>query len=349
MTREPAIWGVLPMPALVLDAGDRVAALNGPAEGFLNRSARSVAGTPLPDLLTLEGGLATALARARRDRGALTIHAVPVGVGGGRTRLCDLHLTPLDDGLLVLLSPQDIAGRLDRAGSARSAARSAIGMADLLAHEIKNPLAGIAGAAQLLGMGLDGDDAELTELIVAETRRIVKLLEQVERFGDQRAPQRVTVNLHDVLDRAQRSATLGFASHMTVADAYDPSLPMAHADPDQLLQVMLNLLKNAAEAAEGAGRIEIRTFYDAALRTRRADGTGAAVPLHVEIVDDGPGIPTEMLGSLFEPFVSGRENGSGLGLALVAKIVADHDGLVAVDSRPGRTAVRVSLPAAPPT
>ncbi|MEM7490505.1 MAG: ATP-binding protein, partial [Pseudomonadota bacterium] len=232
----------------------------------------------------------------------------------------------------------------DRASESRQAARSAIGMAEMLAHEIKNPLAGITGAAQLLSMNLASEDLELTDLIVAESRRIVKLLEQVEQFGNLRPPERRAVNIHDVLDRARRSAMVGFAAHMTITEKYDPSLPSTYADPDQLLQVFLNLLKNAAQVAEQGGEITIHTFYELSLRVRRPDGSGGAVPLQVEIIDDGPGVPPELVGSLFEPFVSGRENGTGLGLALVAKIVADHNGWISVDSVPGRTCVRVSLP-----
>ena len=196
-------------------------------------------------------------------------------------------------------------------------------------------------------MNLSGEDLELTDLIVGEGRRIVKLLEQVEQFGNLRPPQRRAVNLHDVLDRARRSAMVGFASHMSIEELYDPSLPPTWADPDQLQQVVLNLLRNAAQVGAQGGRITIRTFYEAALRIKRADGTGDALPLQVEIADDGPGIPPAIAGSLFEPFVSGRENGTGLGLALVSKIVHEHDGLIAVDSAPGRTRFRISLPMAP--
>jgi two-component system nitrogen regulation sensor histidine kinase GlnL len=220
-------------------------------------------------------------------------------------------------------------------------------MAEMLAHEIKNPLAGITGAAQLLSMNLEKDDLELTDLIVVETRRIVALLDQVEQFGNLRPPQRRAVNLHDVLDRARRSAMVGHAAHMTLREAYDPSLPPALADPDQLQQVFDNLLKNAAQAGAQDGTITLRTRYDGALRVRGPDGTRRRVPLHVEIEDDGPGVPEGLANSLFEPFVSGRENGTGLGLALVAKIVGEHDGWIALDSRPGRTVFRISLPLAP--
>lgn len=342
-----AIWQALPIPALVLDDADRIDLVNAPAEGFLNRSMRALAGMALPDLVELEGGLPEALDRVRRIQAPLTLHDTSLRLGPGPAIRAEVHLAPLGDGILVLVSPQDIAGRLDRARTSRSAARSAIGMAEMLAHEIKNPLAGITGAAQLLGMNLAGEDLELTDLIVGESRRIVKLLEQVEQFGNLRPPQRRAVNIHDVLDRARKSAMVGFAAHMTIAEAYDPSLPATWADPDQLLQVFLNLLKNAAQVAQHGGKITIRTFYEMSLRVRRPDGTGASVPLQVEIVDNGPGIPPELAGNLFEPFVSGRENGTGLGLALVSKIVHEHDGLISVDSEPGHTTFRVSLPMVP--
>ena len=164
-------------------------------------------------------------------------------------------------------------------------------MAEMLAHEIKNPLAGITGAAQLLSMNLPKDDLELTDLIVAESRRIVKLLEQVEQFGNLMAPERKPVNLHDVLDRARRSALLGFGAKMKIIEDYDPSLPPALGDKDQLLQVLLNLIRNAAEAAgDAGGTIRLRSFYEHGFQLRRADGDGQPLPLQIEVIDDGPGL-----------------------------------------------------------
>jgi two-component system, NtrC family, nitrogen regulation sensor histidine kinase GlnL len=172
----------------------------------------------------------------------------------------------------------------------------------------------------------------------------------VEQFGNLRPPERRPVNIHDALDRARKSAMVGFAAHMQITEDYDPSLPPTYADPDQLLQVFLNLIKNAAEACQrsGEGRtIRLHTFYDLSLRLRGKDGRPAALPLQIEIIDDGPGIPPEIAADIFEPFVSGRENGTGLGLALVSKIISDHEGWISVDSVPGRTVFRVSLPMVP--
>jgi two-component system nitrogen regulation sensor histidine kinase GlnL len=343
---EADAWNAIPVPTIVLDGNDRIMSVNNPCEGFLNRSVKSLTGRHLPDILTLDAGLAESTARVRRMAAPLTLHDATLQVGATPPVRAEVHLSPLGEGTLLLLSPRDISGRVDRARGSRTAARSAIGMAEMLAHEIKNPLAGITGAAQLLSMNLTAEDLELTDLIVAESRRIVKLLEQVEQFGNLRPPERRSFNIHDVLDRARRSAMVGFAAHMEIAEAYDPSLPQTYGDPDQLLQVFLNLLKNAAQVSGQGGKITIRTFYELSLRIRRHDGSRAALPLQVEIVDDGPGVPPDLVGSLFEPFVSGRENGTGLGLALVAKIVADHEGWVSIDSAPGRTAVRLSLPLA---
>ena len=363
MIDADTLWSSLPVPAILIDEHDRIAQVNTAAELFLNASAKSLTGKPLFDRLHIDAALDGAFARVRRDQGALFINTVDVGSGNAPPVECNIQIAPLAGGgtdgttdgttdgdrILMLLQPRQISDRLGQALGAKSAARSAIGMAEMLAHEIKNPLAGITGAAQLLSMGLSPEDQELTDLIVVESRRIVALLDQVEQFGNLRPPARKVVNIHDLLDRAQRSARVSYAAHMAIFEQFDPSLPPTFVDGDQLLQVFLNLLKNAAEANPTGGTITIRTFYDHALRLRRKDGTGNALPLQVEIIDDGPGIPPELAAQVFEPFVSGRENGTGLGLALVSKIISDHDGWITLDTVPGRTVFRISLPVAPKT
>ncbi|MCB6177107.1 PAS domain-containing protein [Rhodobacter sp. Har01] len=346
------IWASLPLPSLLVNEAGLILEANPAAEAFLNASTRVLTGQPVLDRLAIDAPMEEAMARVRANQAALNINDVDVTSGERAPVQCTLHLAPMHDNpgiLLLILSPRELADRLGRSMGAKTAAKSAIGMAEMLAHEIKNPLAGISGAAQLLSMSLSSEDREMTDLIVEETRRIVKLLEQVEQFGNLRPPDRRAANIHDALDRARRSAMVGFGSHMTIVEDYDPSLPPTWADPDQLMQVFLNLIKNASEAAgrPDGGTIRLRTFYDVSLRMRRKDGTPAALPLNVEIIDDGPGLPPDIAGDVFEPFVSGRENGTGLGLALVSKIISDHDGWISVESVPGRTAFRISLPLAP--
>lgn len=353
MSLPPAatLWASLPVPAVIIDGGGATVAVNPAAEQFLNLSARTLCGQPLFDRLAVDAPLEDVFARVRANQSSLFINEVDVGTGERPPVPCNLQAAPVadtPDHVLLLISPREFAGRIGRGQGMKQAARSAIGMAEMLAHEIKNPLAGIAGAAQLLSMNLPAEDVELAGLIVAETRRIVKLLEQVEQFGNLRPPERRPVNIHDVLDHARRSALLGFAAHMTIVEEYDPSLPPTSGDADQLLQVILNILRNASEATGGkSGTIRLRTFFDHALRLRRADGGGTPLPLQIEVIDDGPGIPPEIAESIFDPFVSGRENGTGLGLALVSKIVADHGGWITAASAPGRTVFRLSLPVAP--
>ena len=349
------IWQSLPMPALLIASDDRILNANLAAETFLNASAKSITGELVTQRTALDDSLRHALQRCRANKSEVFLNDVSFTFGERATTTCTIQVAPLQDEpetLLMLIQPRVIADRFGRTRGASFAAKSAIGMAEMLAHEIKNPLAGISGAAQLLAMNLSSEDRELTDLIVEETRRIVKLLEQVEQFGNVRPPERRAVNIHDALDRARRSAQMGYAAQMMILEDYDPSLPPTFADPDQLMQVFLNLIKNATEAAKenpqlGRGTIRLRTFYDHSLRLRRKDGTRAVLPLQVEIIDDGPGIPPDIAQDIFEPFVSGRENGTGLGLALVSRIMADHGGWISVDSVPGKTVFRLSLPMAP--
>lgn len=347
MINDTALWASLPVPALLLSGDDTITASNSAAETFLNLSAKTLDGANVWDKVMVDAPLEQAFARARRNRTSLFVNDVDVGSGMRAPMHCNIQFAPLqgsEDAMIMMISPQEIATRLVQKDKSSKAAKSAIGMAEMLAHEIKNPLAGITGAAQLLSMGLSVEDQELTDLIVAESRRIVKLLEQVEQFGNLRPPTLKAINIHDVLDRAKKSAAVGVAAHMRFFEDYDPSLPSAMADSDQLLQVLLNLIKNAAQAGEAGGKITLHTFYDPSLRVSMADGTQARLPLQVEIIDDGPGLPKEIANDIFEPFVSGRENGTGLGLALVSKLIGEQGGWISVDSVPGRTVFRVSLP-----
>ena len=346
-----ALWNSLPVPALLLNRDDTIAESNPSAEAFLNLSAKSLKDATVWDKVMIDAPLESAYARASENRTSLFVNDVDVGSGERPPMQCNIQFAPLrdetDDKMLMIFEPREMATRLNKSAQSIRAAKSAIGMAEMLTHEIKNPLAGITGAAQLLSMTLSNGDRELTDMIVDESRRIVALLDQVEQFGNLQPPNRAPVNIHDVLDRARQSASVGFGAHMMFIEDYDPSLPPTYADADQLLQVLLNLLKNASEAGGAGGSICLHTFYEPALRLQRADGSAAQLPLQIEIIDDGPGLPPAIAADVFEPFISGRENGTGLGLALVSKLIADVDGWISVDSVPGRTVFRVSLPTVP--
>ncbi|CUJ25045.1 two-component system sensor histidine kinase NtrB [Cognatishimia activa] len=350
MIDNASLWASLPVPAVLVDGADNILDINGVAESFLNASAKTLRGVPVWDRISVDAPLEEAFDRARSLGSSLFVNDVDVGTGNAPPLQCNVQIAQVAGSpgqMMILISPRELASRVNNSDTVKSAAKSAIGMAEMLAHEIKNPLAGITGAAQLLSMNLPQEELELTDLIVEESRRIVKLLEQVEQFGNLQPPAKNAVNIHDLLDRARRSALLGFGGHMTIKEEYDPSLPYALGDGDQLLQVFLNLIKNASEASEGNGIIRIRSYFEHNFKLRRRDGSGESLPLQVEIIDDGPGLPQDIKGDIFDPFVSGKENGTGLGLALVSKIISDHGGWIAVDSVPGRTVFRISLPRAP--
>ena len=356
--RLDAGWQALPLPALIVDGQQRILAMNHAAELWLNMSATSTTGKALEaeDMLSrlrIDPPLGPALHRVLLGEEPMHLHRICFDIGdraGGHHRhVAAVHLGPMDGKVSVVLVPQE-EGAEYQGRPFRTAARTAIGMSEMLAHEIKNPLAGIRGAAQLIGMSASPEDREMAEMIVSESRRIAALLDQVEQFGDTSAPNLQPVNVHDVLEKVRRLAAVGFASHVRFIADYDPSLPLALADADQLMQVCLNLVKNAAEALIDTDNptIRLRSHYDHTSR-RQPDlqnPVGRSLPLTIEVEDNGSGISPNIADNVFEPFVSGRENGTGLGLALVSKIIADHSALLRVDSRVGRTVFHISLPKA---
>jgi two-component system nitrogen regulation sensor histidine kinase GlnL len=305
-------------------------------------------GQPFAQFACHDNPILDLIAQARREVTPIVRYNAMVAWPKMQPQSYNVHAVPLSDQpekVLILLHPQGMAAKLDRCLSHRSAARSVTGMAAMLAHEIRNPLAGISGAAQLLEMGLQGDDHELSRLIRSESERIGKLVDRMEQFGDLRPAPRRAVNLHDVLDRARRAALAGFAAHLRISEEYEPSLPLTAGDPDQLLQVFQNLLKNAAEAVPDVGGvISINTSFRTGVKLIKRGGVSESLPLVVSVTDNGPGIPENLIHDIFDPFVSSKINGSGLGLSLVSKLISDHGGVVECDSAPGQTSFLVRLP-----
>jgi two-component system nitrogen regulation sensor histidine kinase GlnL len=345
------ILGALSVPVVLLDAENHFRYVNHAAEQFLGISAAQLAGLRLTDLVPADNPLFLLVDQVRRSEATVSDHELTVD--GPRLRKPGIAVqgSPLPEepgAVLLVLQDASAARALDRQLSFRSAARSVSGMAAILAHEVKNPLSGIRGAAQLLEASVGPDDRELAVLIRDEADRIRGLVDRMEIFGE-KPIVRGAVNIHRVLEHVRKLAQSGFAAHIRFHEAYDPSLPPVWGNRDQLVQIALNLVKNAAEAATHADQpnpeIVLSTGYQHGMRLA-VPGTTERVelPLTVAVRDNGPGIPEDIRPHLFEPFISSKASGSGLGLALVAKLMGDHGGLIEVDSRPGRTEFRLHLP-----
>lgn len=345
----------LPTATFAVDGEDRFIFVNPAAETLLQTSAAQLKQIQLEDAFGPGSALAALVRQAREYGTPLAESDVHLETPRADLDRVSISTAPVyrngapDPGgeMILQIAPVSIAQKADQQMRRQGAARSAAGMVAVMAHEVRNPLAGIRGAAQIIESAVDGDEKELAKLIADEVDRIGNLIQRIDVFADVGPAPNTPVNVHEALDRAKRVLeSSGALDGVEILEAYDPSLPMVRGDFEGLVQIFLNLIKNAADAAREGGReILLRSGYRHGLNfvaDRRRDA--GLPPIVVAIQDNGPGIPDDLRSSVFDPFVSTKPSGQGLGLAVVAKIVGDHGGAVDFESEPRRTVFIVRLP-----
>jgi two-component system, NtrC family, nitrogen regulation sensor histidine kinase GlnL len=343
------LLNALPHPVVGVLPDGSIANANAAAEAFFGMSRASLRQQRLANLVAAGSPLLSLVEQVRSRGAAINEYRLELSLAKQRDdKIVDIFVAPLqepDDGVVIMLQERSLSEKISRQLTHRDAGRSVAAMASVLAHEVKNPLSGIRGAAQLLEAEATDGDRALTRLICEETDRIVKLVDRMSAFSE---VEREKINIHAVLDHVKKVSQAGFARHIRFHENYDPSLPPVFGNKDQLIQIFLNLVKNAAEAIgelRGDGDIEFTTAFRPGVRLQiRGAKAPVSLPLEFCVRDNGSGVAPELLPYLYDPFVSTKATGTGLGLALVAKIVGDHGGTIECESSSRRTTFRVLMP-----
>lgn len=345
-----ALIAAVPHALIAVQDGERIVFANPAAEQFFEMSAAGLKRQPLSALLPFGSPILSLISHVAENGTTVSEYGLELLTPRLPAKLVDAHVSSVvdHDGLvIVMLQERTIAQKMDRQLTHRQSVRSITAMSAVLAHEIKNPLSGIRGAAQLIEQNASEADRSLTQLIQAETDRIRKLVDRMEVFSDRRPIDAKPVNIHEVLDHVRSLAQSSFGKDINFVASYDPSLPPVMGEKDRLIQVFLNLVKNACDAVEGRndGEISLQTAYRPGVHVAVGGARDRlALPLEITVRDNGAGVPADMLQSMFEPFVTSKARGVGLGLAVVAKIIGDHAGTIECESEPRRTVFRVRLP-----
>ncbi len=342
-TRPANLSELAPVALLHIDARRRICNVNATTESLLQLSRRALVDRPLSEIIYHDSPLFELIDRAAREAAEITAPSTPISGPSvpGRT-ICDVRVRSLENGDFILVL-SDAPSR----DSSESVAGAA-GFGRILGHEVKNPLAGIIGAAQLLERQGHSDQSELLDIIKDEARRIERLVNRLSAFELFSAPRMLPCNVHALLDKVIAAERAAMGPKIEFRREFDPSLPDVQADPDHLQQAFQNIIRNAAEAASEDGKrgeVVVRTAYAAGLAMRQARlGSGLRRAMLISFEDNGHGIPRERQATIFDVFQSSKSGGRGLGLSVVSEVVTAHGGQIRVDSQPGSTRFTILLP-----
>ncbi len=327
---------------ILLDDQSRIVYLNPAAENVFALSSKNLIGHAIQNALTHTEQLAAAMHQALNNNASFIEHDLTLGTLNGKLHF-RCTVTPLQPGesyLMLEFHPMDRPLKLAREEQMYDQTQANRMLLRNLAHEIKNPLGGIRGAAQLLEQELEKPSLrEYTQVVIQEADRLRSLMEKL--LAPQHAPHFNTLNIHEVLERVSSLVLAEFPSGLSIQRDYDTSVPAVFGDKEQLIQVMLNIVRNAAQAMQGHGIIVLRTRIARQVTLMKKLHRLAAM---VQIIDNGPGVPEQLHGKIFYPLVSGRPDGHGLGLTLAQDFVSQHQGSIEFDSEPGCTCFTVLLP-----
>ncbi len=343
-----AVLDALPYPVIILDSNNNFVWLNHAGETFFNSSLAIFKGSSAEEYFNSDSVLIRMISRVRQTASSLSEHSVSLSLPRLKDTIVNIQIGPFySNNEFIVISLQK--NTLEQVAKSRThfkgAALSMSKVTALLAHEIRNPLAGIKGAAQLLELELGQENQELSNLIVTETDRIIKLLERIEKLSADKPLHLEHINIHEVLDHCLKVSSSSFGRHLINQRDFDPSLPLIFADRDLLIQLFLNLFKNASEATKQNDLLFVKTSYALSTPHSASNQYGLnQLPLQIDIIDTGSGISPELEGYVFEPFISNKLKGSGLGLALVASVVSEHGGAIEVRSGAGETHFKINLP-----
>jgi len=350
--QQNIILNSLPDSIIAVDRDNQVIYVNNAAESLFSSGARLLLKNKLEQLVPADSPLVAIVNHCRVNKTGISEYDIMLGSPKHDGKRVDIHASPMIEGdgnVVIQLQERSIARKISQQLSHRGAARSVAGMASVLAHEIKNPLSGIRGSAQLLEQEIPEHERDLTRLICEETDRICALVDRMEVFSVNKPIQPEDINIHQVLEHVRKLAQNGFGRHVTFREIYDPSIPSARGDRGQLIQVFLNLVKNAVEALpKKGGEVTITTAFRHGVRVMMAGskagpGESMNLPLEICVIDNGTGITDDLKPYLFDPFVTTKSSGTGLGLPLVAKIIGDHGGIIECDTSRENTVFRILL------